>query len=153
MSKQPPQEQCKVKQKPRAAHHLKYEKNAHTHTNIASTRVNYGKWQIVQTQHTAQHNICVSNLVFVIIVGAIDAHTLAALCTRATFRFRYSEYFVSQLSLPLKWRERVDEQKRNSITNEICLLAIWNAQLYREKKNHNSTNSHTRIQNTFNKRV
>lgn len=76
-------------------------KNAHTHTNIAATRVNYGKWQIVQTQHTAQHNICVSNLVFVIIVGAIDAHTLAALCTRATFRFRYSEYFVSHLSLSL----------------------------------------------------
>lgn len=67
-----PENKCKVTQR-KAVYHSKrckrreVEKRRKT-TEVVATRVNYGKWQIVQAQHTVHtvHNICVSNLFFVL---------------------------------------------------------------------------------------
>lgn len=123
MSQAQPEEQWKAEQK------KKKKKKQHSHT---ATRVNYGKWQIVQTQHTAQHNICVSNLVFCCCCRCYSTADVAVAATSvvpvifhthspaaSTFRPEYFKYFIPMLLV---------QQKQNSITNEICLLAIWNAQ-------------------------
>lgn len=101
--------QCKKEER---AREMKEEKK------LTATRVNYGKWQIVQTQHTAQHNICMSNLLFFCVATASIATVIVPIRPLVRVHSPISTpvcqvfYFNAQL------------QKRNSITNEICLLAI-----------------------------
>lgn len=85
---------------------------------LTATRVNYGKWQIVQTQHTAQHNICMSNLLFFCVATASIATVIVPI--------RPLVHLHSPISTPVcqVFYFNAQLQKRNSITNEICLLAI-----------------------------
>lgn len=63
-------------------------------TGVVATRVNYGKWQIVQTQHTVHthtpYSICVSNLFFVLYCAVLSCYCLV---------YAYTQHCVWLLAL------------------------------------------------------